>query len=299
MPTVSIIIPCYKQAHFLSAALESALGQTHPDVEVIVVDDGSPDDVAGVAAAYPAATYVRQENRGLPAARNEGFRRSRGEYVMFLDSDDRLAPTAVETHLRCFAAYPDSGFVVGEIDHMARDGSYMGSPRWPVRGTNHYEPLLRVAHVANTIAAMFRRAALDDVGLFDESLPAAEDYEMLLRVARTWPAAHHPDVVAHYRRYPNSMSRKGALMIHTTLLVLRRQWPTIEHDERLRAAYYEGQRYWRTVYGEVLIDELHDRAAQRDWRSVASGMLTLLRHRPVRVLEYATRRLIPRGRAAT
>ena len=77
-----------------------------------------PDDAAEVVARYPGVLCVRQENRGLAEARNSGFRASSGEYVLFLDADDRLTPNAVEAHLSCFAKHLEAGFVVGDIDHI-------------------------------------------------------------------------------------------------------------------------------------------------------------------------------------
>src|SRR5438309_392347 len=94
VPLVSIVIPCYDQAHFLSESVESALAQTHPRTEIVVVDDGSRENVAEVAARYPGILCLRQENQGLAGARNTGFHTSSGEYVLFLDADDRLTPTA-------------------------------------------------------------------------------------------------------------------------------------------------------------------------------------------------------------
>ena len=105
-PLVSVVIPCYNQAHFLPEAIKSALAQTHQPVEVVVVDDGSPDNVVDVVASYPGVRCVRQENRGRSQARNAGFRASRGKYVIFLDADDRLTPNAIESHLRCFSEHP-------------------------------------------------------------------------------------------------------------------------------------------------------------------------------------------------
>src|SRR6476620_2706725 len=144
MPLVSIVIPCHRQAHFLPQAIESALSQTHRQREVVVVNDGSPDNTAEVAACYPGVRCVRQENRGVAEARNSGFRASRGEYVLFIDADDRLTPNAVEAHLLCFAEHPEAGFVVGDLDQIAGDGSYICSPRWPVLEANFYEELLKV-----------------------------------------------------------------------------------------------------------------------------------------------------------
>ena len=83
-------------------------------------------------ARYSGIVRVRQDNRGLADARNAGFRASTGDYVLFLDVDDRLTPNAVEAHLSCFAKRPEAGFVVGDIDQITLDGSYMISPRWPV-----------------------------------------------------------------------------------------------------------------------------------------------------------------------
>lgn len=97
--SISIVIPCYKQAHFLAECIESVLKQSHPAHEIIVVDDGSPDDVEGVASQYPV-TYIRKKNGGLASARNAGIAVATGEYIMCLDSDDMLRPDALKEHLK-------------------------------------------------------------------------------------------------------------------------------------------------------------------------------------------------------
>jgi len=221
MPLVSIVIPCHRQAHFLPQAIESALSQTHRQREVVVVDDGSPDNTAEVAACYPGVRCVRQENRGVAEARNSGFRASRGEYVLFIDADDRLTPNAVEAHLLCFAEHPEAGFVVGDIDQIAGDGSYICSPRWPVLEANFYEELLKVNHMANTMGIMFRRSLVDALGGFAGAFEPAEDYEILLRAARIGQSAHHSTVVAQYRRHVENSSWKGALMLRASHRVMQ------------------------------------------------------------------------------
>src|SRR5215212_207946 len=118
---VSVVIPCYNQAHFLGEAIESVLAQNHLRFEIVVVDDGSTDDTAEVAACYPGVRCVRQDNRGLSAARNNGLRHSEGEYVVFLDADDRLLPEALETGLKCFEAHPECAYVYGHFRVIARD----------------------------------------------------------------------------------------------------------------------------------------------------------------------------------
>src|SRR5215831_18229599 len=91
---VSVVIPCFRQAHFLADGIESVLRQTYSQVEVLVINDGSPDDTASVASRY-CVRYVEQKHAGLAAARNAGLQRALGEFVVFLDADDRLLPDAL------------------------------------------------------------------------------------------------------------------------------------------------------------------------------------------------------------
>lgn len=275
---VSVVIPCYKQAHFLPEAIESVLAQTYPALETIVVDDGSPDETRQVASHYPAVRYLRQQNQGRAEARNAGSRACGGEYVIFLDADDRLTPVAVEAHLRCFAADPKAGFVVGDLDHIASDGSYTYSPRWPLLTTDHYEELLRANHVANTMAVMFRRSVLEEVGGFDARCEPAEDYEMLLRAARCWPSRHHRTVVAQYRRHGTNTSRQGAVMLQAMHRVMDSQRRWAEGVPRLEAARQQGMTYWRDHFGAVAIKEVYKEIRQRNFSHAVRALIALALH---------------------
>src|SRR6516165_9164749 len=255
-PMVSVVIPCYNQAHFLPEAIESALSQKHRTIEVVVVDDGSRDKIREVIGRYSDIVFVRQENRGLAEARNSGFGASSGEYVVFLDADDRLTPNAVEAHLLCFAKHPEAGFVVGDIDHITLDGAYFGSPRWPLLEANQYEELLRVNHVANTIAVMFHREVLEQLGGFKSACSPAEDYELLLRAARLFPSRHHRTVVAQYRRYSAGLSRKGTLMLRAMNHVMRLQRKKVKDDPVLLSAWRQGNAYWKDHFGAAAVKEL-------------------------------------------
>ena len=259
-------------------AIRSALGQTHPHLEIVVVDDGSTDHTAEVTAQFPQVHCVRQENQGRARARNAGFRASTGEYVLFVDADDRLTPNAVETHLSCFARHSEAGFVVGDIDQIASDGSYFYSPRWPVLEANFYEELLKVNHVANTIGVMFRRPLLDDLGGFISAFEPAEDYEILLRAARLSPSAHHSNVVAQYRRHTDNTSRKGAVMLRAIHRVMRSQYPFTRKDPSLSRALRRGENYWREHYGAVTVKEIWRNLAHGDLRHVAPSAAALIWH---------------------
>jgi glycosyltransferase involved in cell wall biosynthesis len=275
-PLVSVIVPCYKQANFLPEAIESAIAQTSSSMEIVVVDDGSRDGTAEVMARYPGIVCVRQENRGLAEARNAGFRASSGEYVLFLDADDRLTPNAVESQLACFAKHPKAGFVVGDIDHISLDGSYAGSPRWPILEANHYEELLKVNHVANTIAAMFRRLVIERVGGFKASCSPAEDYELLLHAARLFPSAHHRTVVAQYRRHAAGLSRRGALMLRAIDRVMRSQRGVVSGNPNLEKAYREGELYWRDHFGGATVKEVYTHIVHGEPQRAAKAFAALL-----------------------
>lgn len=281
--TVSVVIPCYEQAHFLSEAIESVIAQSHP-AEIVVVDDGSSDNTAEVAAAYPQARYVRQENRGLAEARNSGFRAATGKFLIFLDADDRLTPNAIEAHLKCFAEHPEAQLVVGDIDHIAEDGLYLCSPRWQVLTANFYEELLKVNHVANTIAVMMRREVIAQVGGFETSCSPAEDYRLLLRAVRNFPSAHHRTVVTQYRRYATSLSRKGGVMLRALHHIMALERPYVQGNPALERAHRIGMRYWRDYYGRVAIRELVGHVAHGELVQAAKTSIALVRYVGFRAL---------------
>ena len=283
-PMVSVVIPCYNQAHFLPEAIESALSQKHRTIEVVVVDDGSRDKIREVIGRYSDIVFVRQENRGLAEARNSGFGASSGEYVVFLDADDRLTPNAVEAHLLCFAKHPEAGFVVGDIDHITLDGSYLGSPRWPLLEANQYEELLRVNHVANTIAVMFHREVLEQLGGFKSACSPAEDYELLLRAARLFPSRHHRTVVAQYRRYSAGLSRKGTLMLPAMNYVMRLQREKVKDNPVLLEAWRKGDAYWKDHFGAAAVKELLGCLRSKQLGGAARAGAALIRFVGFRIL---------------
>ncbi|MBO4204961.1 glycosyltransferase family 2 protein [Micromonospora echinofusca] len=177
LPTVSVVVPVYNAAKTLRLCLTSAYAQTHPPLEVIVVDDGSTDGSPAVAADCGATVLVQPVNRGPSAARNAGVAASRGEVVFFLDSDVALAADAVEAALRDLAADPDCGCVYGVYhpDPLIDDG-----PVERYRVLHIHSALTRaVGPVDSAVFALAAvpRAVLDELGPFDENLRSAEDDE--------------------------------------------------------------------------------------------------------------------------
>ena len=262
-PLVSIVIPCYNQAHFLGEAIESVLKQTYKHFEIVVVDDGSTDNTSEVARGYSGIRCIEQVNQGLSAARNTGIRESKGEYLVFLDADDRLYPIALEAGLRCFRAFPQCGFVYGAYRFINSKGSPLWSPILNRVDKEHYLALLRENYIGMNGTVMFRRDVLEVFGGFDTSLAACEDYDLYLRVARTFSIRHHDNVVAEYRKHVGNMSCDAELMLRTILFVLGSQWKYAKQDKRYRKAYNAGFRHAKGFYGIKLLKQVYRRIRVR------------------------------------
>jgi glycosyltransferase involved in cell wall biosynthesis len=289
---VSIVIPCYNQAAYLPESIESALAQTHRPIEVVVVDDGSTDETAAVAARYEGVACVRQNNRGLAHARNAGLAASRGGCVVFLDADDRLHPDAVARGLAALATRPDAALAFGRARVVDAGGMPMftAPEPGPLPQGDGYAALLVSNIIWTPAVALFRREALEKAGGFDPGVHAAADYDLYLRLARRHALAPHTGVVADYRHHPAAMSRNAAMMLRATLAVHRRQRSPARRDPRYRRAYREGRRFWQRFFGDQLMDEIRagfvpgGRAGQS-----MRGLLTMARHAPRRLAWHAAR----------
>lgn len=283
-PLVSIVIPCYRQAHFVGESIESALSQTYPHVEVIVVDDGSPDNTEEVVLRYPGVRYVRQPNGGLASARNLGLRRSNGEYVIFLDADDRLLPGAALSGLNCLKKNPRCAFAAGHFRFIAIDGQPLVVPERRRGDSNPYLDLIRDYFVGPPGVVFYRREVLDTVIGFDSSVSPAADYDIALRVARDLPVCLHDDVVLEYRRHGGNMSSDPAGMLVAVMTVLRRQWKYVKTSAAGRLAYRDGVRHWQRSWGVPLVDKIVADAVEGAWKDVFRQLCVLARYYPAGLL---------------
>lgn len=283
-PLVSVVIPCYGQAVYVEEAIESVLAQTYAQVEIVVVDDGSPDNAARLAGRFPWVRCVRQPNTGLAGARNAGIRESEGELLVFLDADDRLLPRALEVGVDELRAHPEAAFAFGRYRRVAGDGRRLEDDEQPRPDADPYSLFLRYNYAGIPATGIFRRSALEDAGNFDETLPGAEDYDLGLRLSRQFAVQPHGEQVAEYRVHGGGMSRNAATMLAVTLRALRRQRRHARRDPELRSAYREGRRFWRRYYGEPLAAQVRADFANREWGRGLRGIATLLRHHPRGVL---------------
>lgn len=206
---VAVIIPCYNSASSLARALDSALAQTHRDFRIYVIDDGSTDDTAAVLPSYSDRVItVPQPHSGQAAARNHGIRISSSPYIAFLDADDEWLPTKLERQLEILKGDPRIGMIYSDCltsgtgpfagSHFARVG--------PPASGRVFVPFLSSCNVF-TPTVMVRRECLNDVGLFNESLPVCEDFNLWLRIAARWQVAVIPEALAIRHLQPGSLSR--------------------------------------------------------------------------------------------
>jgi glycosyltransferase involved in cell wall biosynthesis len=235
-PTVSIIVPCYNQGHFVASAIASALEQTYPAVEVVVVNDGSTDNTSDVVRSFgDRVRLVEQENSGLSAARNAGILASSGEFIVLLDSDDMLLPNCVTSRVGYLLRDPQVGIVAGYYREIEGDGKVL--PRIP-----EVRKLSSLPHFFQAVKRNWgppagwtiRRRALELCGMFDPFLKSCEDWDLLIRITTKFKLAYDPEVGAHYRQLPGQMSRNHLTMYDAGAKVLMKN-----------AAYSKSRwRYW-------------------------------------------------------
>lgn len=289
---ISVIIPCYRQARYLSEAIESVRAQTYAPVECIVVDDGSPDNTREIAARYPEVRYLAQENQGVSAARNKGMREAHGEYLIFLDADDRLLPAACETNLKYHTSQPPLAFVSGQRVLIKPDGSLLSSKPQLVIERDHYARLLRANYIGCTATVLHRREALEACNGFDPALKSAEDYKLYLELTRRFPVVVHPEFVAEYRFHDANTSSNHAQMLACGRVVLGSQWEHVCGNSELSAAYRSGMaRMERQYKSDMLVAQARAHARAGQWKEALPDAFALLRHDPLAFAVHAGRKL--------
>lgn len=186
-PIVSIVVPTYNRGWIVKAAIDSVLDQDDGHCELIVVDDGSTDDTNRILAAYgDRLRCIRQLNRGVSAARNAGIRSATGKLVALLDSDDEWLPGKLTAQVDYFYTHPEVLICQTEEIWMRNGVRVNPGKRHRKEAGQIFERSLALCLVSPS-AVMMRKSLLDEVGLFDESLPACEDYDLWLRIAWKYP----------------------------------------------------------------------------------------------------------------
>lgn len=244
MVRVSAIIPAYNADSFIREAVDSALGQTHTDVEVIVVDDSSTDDTASVLQSYGERIIVhRQPNGGVAAARNAGARLASGRWVAFLDADDVWLPTKIERQL-AVASTPLS--YTNRFNFGARgDLPEIQSEVTPLLAGDIFVPLLLRGNFITTSSVMMARDLFLDLGGFPMSPAVCEDWDLWLRAAERQPVTVVTEPLVGYRLTSSSLSTNYRAMAHARRTVVAR---ALALDRGRRLSWHVRRRIWAETF---------------------------------------------------
>ena len=209
MISVSVIIPTYNRARLLPRCLDSVLSQDLQPLEIIVVDDGSADSTRDlVRRDYPGVKLISRENGGVSAARNAGIGAARSEWLAFLDSDDAWLPGKLDRQVQAVRGDPDTGIV--HTDEIWLRNGVRVNPHLKHRkyGGSIFKFCLPRC-VISPSSVMIHRRVFDRVGLFDETLPVCEDYDLWLRTCARMPVAFvNEPLITKYGGHPDQLSTR-------------------------------------------------------------------------------------------
>jgi glycosyltransferase involved in cell wall biosynthesis len=229
MPKVSVVIPAYNAMTYLPKTLDSVLQQTCTDFEVLIVNDGSTDEIAAwfTTVTDDRVRLISQANQGLPGARNTGIREAQGGYIAFLDADDLWEPTKLEKQVQCLDAKPAVGLVYAWTLLIDRHGNSTGTVTAAQVEGNVWEKLLLGDVVGSGSNAMVRSSCFDRVGLFDPELTSIEDCDMWVRIAAEYQFAVIKEVLVRYRQHPSGMSRNYDRMAQNSRLKIDKNFERV------------------------------------------------------------------------
>ena len=209
MASVSVIIPTYNRRESLRRALTSVFQQTVPPLEVLVVDDGSTDGTKEmVRAEFPQVTYFFQKNRGVSKARNRGITEARGEWIAFLDSDDEWMPRKLEKQLHALHQAPQYRIChTNEI--WIRNGKRVNPRKIHQKYGGYIFPHCLPLCIISPSSVLIHRSLFLEYGMFDEALPAVEDYDLWLRICAHEAVLYLDEpLIRKYGGHADQLSRK-------------------------------------------------------------------------------------------
>jgi glycosyltransferase involved in cell wall biosynthesis len=284
------------------------LSQTHAEVELIVVDYGSTDDTDRIVADYPQARYLRRPDGGIGSARNDGLAASAGEFVLFLDADDKLVPDALETSAACLEAHPDCAFAYGHMSFFDDSGPAQhrgAAPRGCLVDDDPYAWMLRMNNPLRIPGAvLYRRPFLEEVGGFATDLAITQDLDLNMRLARVHPICCNDHVVLEQRLHDShvSTSRRWRQGLADAVAAQRRQRAYVGEHPFYEDDYRNGLRVARSYWGGHLAEETITLLAAGSFQAVVRNLVTLTRWHPAgllglvaRMARRASQRLQQRG----
>jgi len=288
LPLVSLIIPCFNQAHYLKDAIESIVSQNYGELEIIVVNDGSTDDTEEVAKSHKEVKYIYQVNAGLSAARNKGIEHSSGEYLIFLDSDDVLLPGSIASQIQMMREDKAVAFISGGYVTADANLKILWESKTSVSYA-HFKNFLLGNFIGMHAAVIYRRFVFNEFS-FDPELKACEDYDLYLKIASKYDVRHHTIPIAIYRRHEANMSANLPVMFSIALSVLEKNYKA-NPDIEFQKVYERGRRNWMNYYCREMYYQLVGKTIlNREYKRTLVKML--LKHRPDIYLRYQVKKAI-------
>ncbi|MGB7414144.1 MAG: glycosyltransferase family A protein, partial [Thermosynechococcaceae cyanobacterium] len=214
MPKVSIIIPAYNVMCYLPSTVDSVLDQTFKDFELIIVNDGSSDNIVPWSSNLKdlRVKFISQENKGAQIARNVGLENATGDYIALLDADDLWEPTKLEKQVSYLDKHPDIGVVYTWTGLIDEQGSSLGRIVASQAHGNVWEKIVvRDDILCSSSVALIRAECFETVGYFDPDLEGFQDWDMGIRLAFKYQFGVIKEILTFYRHRSNSMSRSRSI----------------------------------------------------------------------------------------
>lgn len=279
MPTVSIIVPCYRHAHFLPVTLESVQCQTLASWECLIIDDGSPDATREVARSWISKDsrfkYFHKNNGGLSSARNFGLAQAKGRFIQFLDSDDVILPTKLQLQVSQLTDSPLHSLSFCDYFRGSHDDIYV-QPKQPVP---YLPPILEEVTSILELAAdwetrlsipahcfLFGRVFFDEGIAFDANLPNHEDWDCWMQIfSKVEAVRYSADKLAIYRYHPESMCRNLTSMKQGYLQAIEKHLALATTTRELKAIL-------RAKRAEISLHYERKLMQQHKWLSITHGI---------------------------
>jgi glycosyltransferase involved in cell wall biosynthesis len=233
IPRVSVIIPTYRHRDFIPQTLASVFEQTFTDYEILVINDGSPDDTRGVISPYLDSgriTYIEQSNHGQSHARNVGLSRAAGELIAFLDDDDLWPPDKLSAQVDFLDREPTVGMVGGRFQRIDAEGK-PGKPG-PFYPSITFEELFCANPFHSPGQTLIRASLLRELGGLNSAIWGADDYDLWFRIARRSTIVMRDEIALYYRVHPNNASKQMARLLHASCQTIELHLQAI--DKRAR-----------------------------------------------------------------
>ena len=252
---VTVVVPAYNRAHLIGRAITSVLSQTYRYFEVIVVDDGSTDNLAEAVKSFfdERLHYIRHDkNRGGSAARNTGIASAKGEYIAFLDSDDEWFPDKLEKQIEIFQKSSNEvGIVYTGWRWILEMNGKIIQDKVPTQGGNIHQLLLETDCIGSMSTPLIRTDAIRRIGGFDENLPARQDWDLWIRLSEKCTIQFIPEVLVNYYLREESISASNRNKIIGTEYVLNKYKHEFDKSSRLLVSHLQLLTILYLLEGEV------------------------------------------------